>query len=58
MPPPASEIELLAAARTGDRGALTGLVSESTPTLERLALRLVGHRQDAEDVAQDAVLSA
>ncbi len=58
MPPPASETQLLAAARTGDRGAFTRLVSESTPTLERLALRLVGHRQDAEDVAQDAVLSA
>jgi len=58
MPPPASETQLLFAARSGDRGAFTRLVAESAPTLERLALRLVGHRQDAEDVAQDAVLSA
>jgi len=29
----------------------------SMPTLERLALRLVGDRHDAEDIAQDAALA-
>jgi RNA polymerase sigma-70 factor (ECF subfamily) len=55
---PAREAQLLAAARSGDRGAFVRLVHESAPALERLALRLVGHRHDAEDVAQDTVLSA
>jgi len=52
------EAALLQAARGGDRAAFGLLVRGTAPTLERLALRLVGHREDAEDVAQDAVLSA
>lgn len=55
---PQRESVLLEAAQGGDRGAFACLVHESAPTLERLALRLVGHRQDAEDVAQDAVFVA
>ena len=45
-------------ARRGDRGAFARLLHESAPALERLALRMVGDRHDAEDVAQDAVLTA
>jgi len=49
---------LLDASRTGDAAAFAALLRESAPALERLALRLVGDRHDAEDVAQDAVLKA
>ena len=49
---------LLDASRGGDAAAFAALLRESAPALERLALRLVGDRHDAEDVAQDAVLRA
>jgi len=52
------EQQLLNSARSGDSVAFAALIEESAPTLERLALRLVGHRQDAEDIAQEAVVSA
>ena len=52
------EARLLEEARRGDKGAFAGLIREAAPALERLALRLVGHRSDAEDVAQDTVISA
>jgi len=55
---PSREQDLLRAARTGDSAAFAALVEESSPSLERLALRLVHHRQDAEDVAQDAIVTA
>jgi len=57
-PQPQREQDLLRAARAGDSAAFAALVEESTPSLERLALRLVHHRQDAEDIAQDAVVTA
>jgi RNA polymerase sigma-70 factor (ECF subfamily) len=52
------EHQLLQAARGGDAAAFAMLVDESGPTIERLALRLVGHRQDAEDIAQESVVTA
>ncbi len=55
---PPREARLVAAARTGDAAAFTRLVRSSAPALERLALRMVGHRHDAEDIAQDTVLTA
>lgn len=55
---PHREALLLQAARGGDRGAFASLVHEAAPALERLALRLVHHREDAEDVAQEAVFTA
>ena len=54
----ARESRLLEAARGGDAVAFSSLVGETAPALERLALRMVGHRHDAEDIAQDAVLTA
>lgn len=54
----ARETALVAAAQRGDRAAFSALVREAAPTLERLALRVLGHRQDAEDAAQEAVLDA
>ena len=49
---------LLDASREGDAAAFATLLRESAPALERLALRLVGDRHDAEDIAQDTVLKA
>lgn len=49
---------LLDASRGGDAAAFAALLRESAPALERLALRLVGDRHDAEDIAQDTVLKA
>ena len=49
---------LLDASRGGDATAFAALLRESAPALERLALRLVGDRHDAEDIAQDTALRA
>lgn len=49
---------LLDASRGGDPAAFAALLRESAPTLERLAVRLVGDRHDAEDIAQDTALRA
>src|SRR5437773_7480057 len=48
--------ELLAACRRGDRRAFEELVRLSHRRVYSLAYRLVGDRQDAEDVAQEAYL--
>ncbi len=52
------EARLVEAARRGDRAAFGALVLEAAPMMERLAVRMLGHRQDAEDVTQEAVLHA
>jgi RNA polymerase sigma-70 factor (ECF subfamily) len=52
------EARLLEAARGGDRAAFAVLVHDAAPMLERLALRVLRHRQDAEDAAQEAILDA
>src|SRR5262245_43785498 len=54
----AQETALLERARGGDRAAFAVLVRDAAPLLERLARRLVRHRQDAEDVLQDTILDA
>jgi RNA polymerase sigma-70 factor (ECF subfamily) len=54
----AQESRLVEAARSGDRAAFGVLVREASPLLERLAVRLLGHRQDAEDVVQETILDA
>ena len=53
---PPTEMQLLQAARTGDRLAFTRLVRDCGPMLERLALRMLGQPADAEDVTQDVLL--
>lgn len=53
-----NEARLVEAARRGDQSAFRALVHDAAPMLERLALRMLGHRQDAEDCTQDAVLAA
>lgn len=48
----------LAAAVRGDRAAFDLLVGRHTPMMYRVALRIVGEPADAEDVVQDAWISA
>src|SRR5213083_2959001 len=48
--------ELLAACRRGDRDAFEEVVRRTYRHVYTQALRLVGDRQDAEDVAQEAYL--
>lgn len=57
-PAPGVEAQLVAAARRGDQAAFAVLARDAAPMLERLALRVLGHRQDAEDAAQEAILDA
>jgi len=49
---------LLAVAAAGDRTAFDTLVRRHTPRMYRVALRIVGEAIDAEDVVQDAWISA
>jgi RNA polymerase sigma-70 factor (ECF subfamily) len=49
----ASDAGLLDRARAGDRAAFAALVEAHYAFIHRVAYRLVGHRSDAEDVAQE-----
>lgn len=55
---PTPESRLVEAARQGDRAAFATLVRDAAPMLERLALRVLRHRQDAEDATQEAIVDA
>ncbi|MDF1500160.1 MAG: sigma-70 family RNA polymerase sigma factor [Anaerolineales bacterium] len=46
------------ALRSGDREAFAAMVDEYSPKLYRLALRMLGDPQEAEDVLQDSLLKA
>jgi RNA polymerase sigma-70 factor, ECF subfamily len=48
--------DLLARARAGDAEALTRLLEPYEEAVFRLAYRIAGHEQDAEDLAQDALI--
>jgi RNA polymerase sigma-70 factor, ECF subfamily len=50
--------ELIERARGGEAGAFDRLVSPHVPALRSFALRMVMQPQDAEDLAQDALLQA
>jgi len=50
--------ELLEAIRAGDANALERVAREHAPRLFRLALRLAGRREDAEDLVQETLLVA
>ena len=50
--------ELLARVRDGDRDAFGQIVERYLPRAMALAMRLLRHREDAEDLSQDAFLSA
>ena len=50
--------EQLAAIRRGDADAFEALAREHAPGLFRLALRLTGRREDAEDLVQETLVRA
>jgi RNA polymerase sigma-70 factor (ECF subfamily) len=58
MDPSESDGSLVARARAGDRAAVDALFRRHTAAVLRRSMRLVGRRQDAEDVAQDALAVA
>ncbi len=53
-----SEAELLRRIRAGDRRACAECIDLHSPGVYRLALRLMGNPQDAEEVVQETFLSA
>jgi RNA polymerase sigma-70 factor (ECF subfamily) len=54
----ADPAELLEAIRRGDADAFDRVAREQAPRLFRLALRLAGRREDAEDLVQDTLVRA
>src|SRR2546427_6729856 len=56
--PIADDAALVARAREGDREAFTELVMHYQVPLYNMALRMVGSRDDAADIAQEAFLRA
>lgn len=57
QPMPATDAELCAAIARGDRDALAALYDRHAPAVYSLALRLLQHASDAEDVMQDVFVS-
>jgi len=53
-----NDLGLVTRARTGDTGAFQVLVERHSRPLFRLAYRMTGNQQDAEDVVQDSFLRA
>jgi RNA polymerase sigma-70 factor (ECF subfamily) len=53
-----SDAEDVARARSGDEGAFRALVERHSRALFRLAYRMTGNEEDAEDVVQEAFLKA
>jgi RNA polymerase sigma-70 factor, ECF subfamily len=52
------EAALVSAARLGDGDAFSALVNQYNRNVYRLALRITGNREDAEDSLQEALLKA
>ena len=52
----AVDASLVQAAVKGDKGALEDLIERHQDWIYNIALRMVGHTQDAEDVTQEALL--
>jgi RNA polymerase sigma-70 factor (ECF subfamily) len=51
-----TETELIKKAQTGDREAFSALVEEWYEPMFRMAYKWCGHRQDAEDIVQNACI--
>ena len=56
--PPVTDAELVERARAGDHAAFGLLVERYQHVVVRAALAVVGRREEAEDIAQDALLRA
>lgn len=54
----ASDLAVVARVKAGDRDAFRHLVERHSRSVFRLAYRLTGHEQDAEDVVQETFLRA
>jgi RNA polymerase sigma-70 factor (ECF subfamily) len=54
----ASDLAVIARVRAGDREAFRYLVERHSRSVFRLAYRLTGHEQDAEDIVQETFLKA
>ena len=54
----ASDLEVVALVKAGDHDAFRHLVERHSRSVFRLAYRLTGHEQDAEDVVQETFLRA
>lgn len=54
----ADEADLLQALKSGDQAAYATLIERHSGTIYNLALRLMGNREDAEEVLQETFLSA
>lgn len=52
------DLQLVAAAQGGDRDALEGLISRHRRWIYNIALRMLYHRDDAEDVTQEVLIKA
>ena len=48
----------LAALKVGDREAIAQMVEEYSPSIYRMALRMLGNEQDAEDILQESFMKA
>src|SRR5262252_10796067 len=53
-----TDVVCVARARSGDTDAFRVLVERHSPPLFRLAFRMTGNEQDAEDVVQETLLRA
>ena len=53
-----SDVNLVAAGQTGDRLAFDELCKRNWQAIMRIALRVTGNREDAEDAVQDSLLRA
>ena len=53
-----SDVELARSAADGDSRAFASLVDRHAPVCLRFATRMLGNREDAEEVTQDALLRA
>ena len=58
QPPDAQEAEAIARAQAGDTAAFDLLVRRYMRQAYSVAFRVLGHREDAEDVVQEALLAA
>ncbi len=58
MPITDDELELVVRARRGERDSFAILIRHHSPRLLRLAERMLGDRDAAEDAVQDGVMSA
>lgn len=53
-----TEQELISRAKNGDEGAFGTLITQNERKIFTLTYRMVGNREDAEDLAQEAFLNA